>query len=175
MDFSAWFEAFLGERWFTFDARHNRPRIGRIVMARGRGAADVAVSTSFHRTRLAQLSRSICETELYRGSPISISRIYDFERNTYVFPLEGGEFLMDLERRSQIAERAYYIWQNGGCRHDSSVHDWLQAEAEIMPLANSGLDVEGARKGSASRSPNGGRKPRPVKLPALEASTSAVA
>jgi transglutaminase-like putative cysteine protease len=54
MDFSAWFEAFLGGRWFTFDARHNRPRIGRIVMARGRDAADVALSTSFGRTKLSQ-------------------------------------------------------------------------------------------------------------------------
>ena len=47
MDFSAWFEVFLGERWYTFDARHNVPRIGRILMARGRGATDVAISTSF--------------------------------------------------------------------------------------------------------------------------------
>jgi transglutaminase-like putative cysteine protease len=54
MDFSAWFEAYIGGQWFTFDARHNRPRIGRIVMARGRDAADVAISTSFGRTRLAQ-------------------------------------------------------------------------------------------------------------------------
>jgi transglutaminase-like putative cysteine protease len=54
MDFSAWFEAFIGGKWYTFDARHNRPRIGRIVMARGRDAADVAISTSFGRSRLAQ-------------------------------------------------------------------------------------------------------------------------
>jgi transglutaminase-like putative cysteine protease len=54
MDFSAWFEAFIGGKWFTFDARHNRPRIGRIVIARGRDAADVAISTSFGRSRLAQ-------------------------------------------------------------------------------------------------------------------------
>jgi transglutaminase-like putative cysteine protease len=47
MDFSAWFEAYLGNRWYTFDARHNRPRIGRIVMARGRDATDVAISTTF--------------------------------------------------------------------------------------------------------------------------------
>jgi transglutaminase-like putative cysteine protease len=47
MDFSAWFEVFLGGRWHTFDARHNRPRIGRIVMARGRDATDVALSTVF--------------------------------------------------------------------------------------------------------------------------------
>jgi transglutaminase-like putative cysteine protease len=54
MDFSAWFEAFIGGKWYTFDARHNRPRIGRIVMAHGRDAADVAISTSFGRSRLAQ-------------------------------------------------------------------------------------------------------------------------
>ena len=47
MDFSAWFEVYLGDRWHTFDARHNTPRIGRIVMARGRDAADVAFSTTF--------------------------------------------------------------------------------------------------------------------------------
>ena len=47
MDFSAWFEVYLGGRWYTFDARHNVPRIGRIVMARGRDATDVALVTSF--------------------------------------------------------------------------------------------------------------------------------
>ena len=47
MDFSAWFEVYLGGRWYAFDARHNVPRIGRIVMARGRDAADVALSTTF--------------------------------------------------------------------------------------------------------------------------------
>ena len=47
MDFSAWFEVWLGGRWYAFDARHNVPRIGRIVMARGRDAADVALSTTF--------------------------------------------------------------------------------------------------------------------------------
>ena len=47
MDFSGWFEAYLGDRWYTFDARHNTPRIGRILIARGRDAADVAISTTF--------------------------------------------------------------------------------------------------------------------------------
>jgi len=47
MDFSAWFEAYLGGRWWTFDARHNTPRIGRVLMATGRDAADVAITTSF--------------------------------------------------------------------------------------------------------------------------------
>ena len=47
MDFSAWFDAYLGGEWHTFDARNNVPRVGRILMARGRDAADVALLTSF--------------------------------------------------------------------------------------------------------------------------------
>lgn len=47
MDFSAWFEVYLGGEWHTFDARHNRPRIGRILMATGRDATDVALTTTF--------------------------------------------------------------------------------------------------------------------------------
>ena len=47
MDFSAWLEVFLENRWYTFDARHNVPRIGRIVVARGRDATDVALINSF--------------------------------------------------------------------------------------------------------------------------------
>ena len=54
MDFSAWFEVFLDGRWFTFDARHNHPRIGRIVMGHGRDAADVAISTAFGQAQLAR-------------------------------------------------------------------------------------------------------------------------
>jgi transglutaminase-like putative cysteine protease len=46
-DFSGWFEAYLGGRWWTFDARHNIPRIGRILIARGRDATDVPVLNSF--------------------------------------------------------------------------------------------------------------------------------
>ncbi len=47
MDFAGWFEAFLGDTWYTFDARNNTPRIGRVLIARGRDAADVAISTTF--------------------------------------------------------------------------------------------------------------------------------
>ena len=47
MDFSGWFEVFLGGRWYTCDARHNRPRIGRIPIAYGRDASDVAISNTF--------------------------------------------------------------------------------------------------------------------------------
>lgn len=52
MDFSAWVEVYLDGRWYTFDARHNYPRRGRIVMARGRDATDVALTNAFGRARL---------------------------------------------------------------------------------------------------------------------------
>ena len=56
MDFNAWFEAYLGGRWYTFDARHNQPRIGRILISRGRDAADVAMITSFGPHRLSRFT-----------------------------------------------------------------------------------------------------------------------
>ena len=56
MDFSAWFEVFLGGRWWTVDARHNRPRIGRVLMATGRDASDVALTTAFGAAHLRQFS-----------------------------------------------------------------------------------------------------------------------
>jgi len=52
MDFSAWFEVYLGEQWYTFDARHNQPRIGRIVMGRGRDAGDVPITMAFGQNQL---------------------------------------------------------------------------------------------------------------------------
>jgi transglutaminase-like putative cysteine protease len=73
MDFSAWFEAFLEGRWFTFDARHNRPRIGRVVIARGRDAADVAISTSFGPTKLTRFKvvtdEVVANSAIKRHSP----------------------------------------------------------------------------------------------------------
>lgn len=60
MDFSAWFEVYLGGQWYTFDARHNRPRIGRVLMAVGRDASDVAITTSFGR---ADLKRFVVVSE----------------------------------------------------------------------------------------------------------------
>lgn len=46
-DFAAWFEAYLGNSWYTFDPRNNEPKIGRFLIARGRDAADVAITTTF--------------------------------------------------------------------------------------------------------------------------------
>lgn len=56
MDFSGWFEAYLGGHWYTFDARHNVPRIGRILIATGRDATDVAISTSFGPSKLERFT-----------------------------------------------------------------------------------------------------------------------
>jgi transglutaminase-like putative cysteine protease len=56
MDFSAWFEAYLEDRWWTFDARHNQPRIGRVLTAVGRDAADVAITTSFGTANLKKFT-----------------------------------------------------------------------------------------------------------------------
>ena len=56
MDFAAWFEVFLDGRWHTFDARNNIPRIGRVLIARGRDAADVAISNSFGPTTLVSFT-----------------------------------------------------------------------------------------------------------------------
>jgi transglutaminase-like putative cysteine protease len=53
MDFSAWFEVWLDGRWWAFDARNNEPRIGRILMATGLDAADVALTTSFGQANLS--------------------------------------------------------------------------------------------------------------------------
>ena len=56
MDFAGWFEAYLGDRWYTFDARNNTPRIGRVLMARGRDACDVALTSTFGPNTLQQFT-----------------------------------------------------------------------------------------------------------------------
>ena len=66
MDSSAWFEAFIGGTWYTFDARHNRPRIGRVLIGRGRDAADVAISTTFGQNELTTFNVT---TEEYSNAP----------------------------------------------------------------------------------------------------------
>ncbi len=53
MDFAAWFEAYIGGRWYTFDPRNNVPRIGRVLIGRGRDAVDVAIATTFGPNTLA--------------------------------------------------------------------------------------------------------------------------
>jgi len=56
MDFSGWFEVYLDGRWYTFDARHNVPRVGRVLMARGRDAVDAALTTIFTANQLVRFT-----------------------------------------------------------------------------------------------------------------------
>ena len=65
MDFSAWFEVFLGNRWYTFDARHNTPRIGRVLMARGRDAGDVPLTMAFGLNFLKKFEVATYEVDVH--------------------------------------------------------------------------------------------------------------
>ena len=56
MDFSAWLEVYMGNKWYALDGRHNTPRIARILMARGRDATDVAISTTFGPAKLEKFT-----------------------------------------------------------------------------------------------------------------------
>jgi transglutaminase-like putative cysteine protease len=74
MDFSAWMEAYLGGRWYSFDARHNQPRIGRIVIARGRDAADVPIIMVFANHRLEKFSVVTEEINMNGKSQTEVER-----------------------------------------------------------------------------------------------------
>ena len=62
-DFSAWYEVYLDGRWWTMDARHNMPRIGRLLIARGRDATDVAITTSFGMANLTHFHAESYEVD----------------------------------------------------------------------------------------------------------------
>jgi transglutaminase-like putative cysteine protease len=66
MDFCAWMEVYLGGRWWTFDPRNNARRIGRVVIARGRDATDVAMVTSFGKLALERMT--VWADEIIPGS-----------------------------------------------------------------------------------------------------------
>jgi transglutaminase-like putative cysteine protease len=78
MDFSAWFEVYLDHSWWTFDARHNAPRIGRVLMATGADATDVAITTSFG---TAQLQSFKVVTEEVSGNRIKEAAFLSSETN----------------------------------------------------------------------------------------------
>lgn len=69
MDFSAWFEAYINGKWYTFDARHNKPRIGRVVIAHGRDATDVPLLHSFGPHRLSFFKVWTYEQEKHPATP----------------------------------------------------------------------------------------------------------
>ena len=80
MDFSAWFEAWLDGRWWAFDARNNTPRIGRVLMATGRDASDVAITTAFGR---ADLRHFFVVTEEEAVAPADEALLMDAIGNGY--------------------------------------------------------------------------------------------
>jgi transglutaminase-like putative cysteine protease len=69
MDFSAWYEVYLGDRWWSFDARNHIPRIGRVLIATGRDAADVAITTSFGTSWLNRFS-VVTDEVMEAASPV---------------------------------------------------------------------------------------------------------
>ena len=76
MDFSAWFEVYLENRWWAFDARNNQPRIGRVLIAAGRDASDVAITTSFGAANLTHffvVSDEVFDSPSLPGIPESLS------------------------------------------------------------------------------------------------------
>jgi transglutaminase-like putative cysteine protease len=71
MDFNAWFEAYLGGRWYVFDARHNMPRIGRITVARGRDAMDIPMLQTFGQhvlRRFEVITEAVAEQALHMAA-----------------------------------------------------------------------------------------------------------
>jgi len=70
-DFAAWFEVYLGGAWHTFDARNNTPRIGRVLLARGRDASDVAIATTFGPNFLE--SFKVWTDEVAEGSSLTVA------------------------------------------------------------------------------------------------------
>jgi transglutaminase-like putative cysteine protease len=73
MDFAAWFEAYIGGAWYTFDPRNNAPRWGRVLMARGRDAADVAISNTFGPNTLS--SFKVWAEEVVTAVPVTARRV----------------------------------------------------------------------------------------------------
>ncbi|MDB5446695.1 MAG: transglutaminase [Phenylobacterium sp.] len=64
MDFSAWYEVYLGDRWYTFDARNNMPRMARVLIARGRDAVDVPIANTFGPAHLAKFEVTSVEAPI---------------------------------------------------------------------------------------------------------------
>jgi transglutaminase-like putative cysteine protease len=91
MDFSGWFEAYLGGQWHTFDARHNTPRVGRVLMARGRDAVDVALTTSFGPTTLEKFV--VYTDEVREPSPAAGVGAFAGRQSRDVRLAEGGVLL----------------------------------------------------------------------------------
>jgi len=109
MDFSAWFEVYLQDRWWTFDARCNCPRFGRVLMATGPNASDVAMTTSFGRANLTYFS--VVSEDLIQeiSRPVSMVSI-----------LDGKALILPLPR------------ENAGDLSNSAIPDSSKAESDVF-------------------------------------------
>jgi transglutaminase-like putative cysteine protease len=74
MDFSAWFEVYLGDRWWACDARHNTRRAGRVLMATGLDAADAAITTTFGTSTLTHFEVVSEEVPVNEAGVVAIRR-----------------------------------------------------------------------------------------------------
>ncbi|WP_332689390.1 transglutaminase-like domain-containing protein [Bosea sp. (in: a-proteobacteria)] len=86
MDFNAWFEVWLGGRWYAFDARHNMPRIGRIVIARGRDATDVPMINSFgaHALQRFEVTTEEVGEGAVQAQAASVRRLVPVDRGAHI-------------------------------------------------------------------------------------------
>lgn len=95
MDFCAWFEVFLGDRWYTFDARHNRRRVGRIVIARGRDAVDVPIMMVFGPHSLSRFTVVTEEVDpvefISHRNPFAFSKPSQPQIRRHAQPSRAGE------------------------------------------------------------------------------------
>jgi transglutaminase-like putative cysteine protease len=82
MDFHAWFNAFIDGDWYTFDARYNVPRVGRIEIAHGRDVVDVAMTTSFGASRLNGLTVWSDEVDMNPAAVAELSAVLEPARGS---------------------------------------------------------------------------------------------
>ena len=92
MDFSAWFEVYLDNQWWIFDARNNTPRIGRVLIATGRDASDVAITTSFGAANLTRFA-VVAEEVTDAASSMPGTERHSVVR-TFLLPILGVEFCL---------------------------------------------------------------------------------
>lgn len=113
MDFHAWFEAYLSGAWYTFDARYPAPQIGRVVIGRGRDAADVAMSTSYGSSKL--LSLNVWATEVIDETPGS------------AMPRRTG--YAGIAQPRDEDERVLSVTPIGAGRRNASAYDGIDAKS----------------------------------------------
>ena len=122
MDFSGWFEVYLSGQWYTFDARHNHPRIGRILMGTGRDAADVGADHEFRADGSGQILSSSATKSWRRRSSCSAVR-----------RRERGSTSATVAQLGTRSMRAFSAWPSAACR---TQHALMRRDSRRPPLEN---------------------------------------